>query len=188
LQNEEMRVVTHCEINAALDRLKTGVERYIWLQRRVELCDVSTDDLFQTRFDAFYKVRRNSSWRAEYFSLMESAKATGIDFPEALTEISRRTDRIEASFASKLVATLSPSTPVIDKFVLKNFGLKLPTSASSGRRSRTIDVYKALCRAYEDLLRTETGATILECFDRRFPASGITELKKVDLVLWQIRE
>jgi hypothetical protein len=70
---------------------------------------------------------------------MESAKVTGIEFPEALREISRRTGRIEASFSSKLVATLSPTKPVIDRFVLENFELKLPRWGLHDRESRIIE-------------------------------------------------
>ena len=112
--------LTRDEIGSALDRLEAGLQSYLWPQRRVGLCDVSTDAQFQTRFDAFYRVRRNSSWRAQYFSLMESSKGMGIEFPQGRNEINRRTGRLEASFASKLVATLNPSAPVIDRFVRQN--------------------------------------------------------------------
>jgi hypothetical protein len=118
---------------------------------------------------------------------MESARLAGIGFPEALKEISRRTGRIEASFSSKLVATLDASQPVIDKFVLKNFGLKLPPWGLPDRESKTIVVYRDLCVAYHDFLQSPTGLMIRDLFDRRYPKSGITELKKIDLVLWQIR-
>jgi hypothetical protein len=151
------------------------------------LCDVRTDERFQTRFNGFYRVRRGLSWRNEYFALLESAKVTGIEFSKALTEINRRTGRIEASFASKLVATLNPLTPVIDKFVLENFELRLPRWGLPDRESKTINLYRTFCDAYERLLSSTTGALIRELFDRYFPCSGITELKKIDLVLWQIR-
>jgi hypothetical protein len=78
----------------------------------------------------------------------------GIEFPQARNEINRRTGRLEASFASKLVATLNPSAPVIDRFVLQNFGLKLPSWSSRDREFRTVDIYRALCIAYESLLNT----------------------------------
>jgi hypothetical protein len=82
---------------------------------------------------------------------------------------------------------LNPSTPVIDRFVLENFELKLPRWGLPERESETVNVYRALCHAYEDFLKGATGALIRELFDRCFPSSGVTELKKIDLVLWQIR-
>jgi hypothetical protein len=95
--------------------------------------------------------------------------------------------RVEASFASKLVATLDPSKPVIDKFVLKNFALRLPRRGSPDRENKTVDLYHDLCGKYSDFIQSQTGVMIRELFDRRHPGSGISELKKIDLVLWQIR-
>ena len=148
---------------------------------------MSTDGEFQKRFNGFYRVRRGVSWRAEYFALMESAKTCGISFSEAINEIRNRTGRVEASFASKLVATLDPSKPVIDKFVLLQFELRLPHPASPDRVSEAVRLYGDLCDRYRDLIPSPTGTMIRELFDRQFPASGLTDLKMIDLVLWQIR-
>jgi RHS repeat-associated protein len=132
-------------------------------------------------------LRRGSQWRSVYFGLLESAKAKGIDFPGALKEINCRTGRIEASFASKLVATLDPSKPVIDRFVLEHFELRLPRWGLSDREARTIDLYYDLCYKYRAFIQSPTGMMIRELFDSRHPCSEVSELKKIDLVLWQIR-
>ncbi len=184
---EEMRSLTPTEIQTALRRLETGLDRYLWLQRHVRLCDVSTNEEFQRCFTGFYRVRRNSQWRSVYFGLLESSKAEGIDFPAALKEINRRTGRIEASFASKLVATLDPSKPVIDKFVLEYFELRLPSWGSRDRETKTIDMYYDLRDKYSAFIQSPTGKMIRELFDSRYPCSEVSELKKIDLVLWQIR-
>jgi hypothetical protein len=68
-----------------------------------------------------------------FFALLESSKLNGIGFPEALREIHHRCGMVEASFASKLVATLDPSKPVIDKFVLEYFAMRLPTTGLRAR-------------------------------------------------------
>src|SRR5580692_11294340 len=132
-----MRDLTTYEIQTALGRLEHGLDRYVWLQRHVRLCDVSANEEFQRCFSAFYRVRRNFQWRSVYFSELESSKVKGIDFPEALKEINGRTGRIEASFASKLVATLDPSKPVIDKFVLEHFELRIPRWGLKDREAKT---------------------------------------------------
>jgi hypothetical protein len=46
-------------------------------------------------------------------------------------ELHRTTGRCEASFASKLSATIGPTMPVIDSVVLRNLNLRLPPSGSS---------------------------------------------------------
>lgn len=139
------------------------------------------------RFSGFYKVRRSASWRDQYYSLMESAKTQSLAFPQVLRALKERTDRIEASFASKLVATLDPRTPVIDKFVLSHFGLRLPGRSTEDRESRTIEIYNELCRRYEDLLGSPLARMICAKFAQTYPWANITDLKKVDLLLWQIR-
>ena len=112
--------LTNKQVQLALSRIERGLTTYLWLQRQVRACDVSKNEEFQRRYSGFYRVRRDFKWRLGYFSLLESSKLKGIEFPEALGEINRHCRRIEASFASKLVATLDPSKPVIDKFVLED--------------------------------------------------------------------
>ncbi len=119
---------------------------------------------------------------------MQKAKEKGITFPQALGALRDATGRIEASFASKLVATLHPTMPVIDKFVLGNFGLCLPYYNSSNRETKTIEVYDRLCKDYDVLTGSSQGLMIREKFSLRFPWAEITDIKKIDLVLWQIRD
>jgi hypothetical protein len=182
-----MRALTTDEIHTALGRMERGLDRYVWLQRHVRLCDVSTNEEFQRSFSGFYRVRRNFQWRSAYFRLLETSKVKGIDFPQALKEINGRMGRIEASFVSKLVATLDPSKPVIDKFVLEHFELHLPRWGLSDRQTKTIDLYNDLCDKYSAFLQSPTGKIIRELFDSRYPCSEISELKKIDLVLWKTR-
>lgn len=180
--------VTEEQVQIALSGLQPSLTKYLWLQRQVRLCDdISTNGEFQRRFIGFYRVRRNSGWCSEFFKLMGASKSKGIDFPEALREINCRCGKIEASFASKLVATLDPSKPVIDKFVLSHFAMRLPRWGSTSREEKTIKLYCELCGKYADLLQSPTGKLILGLFDLRYPNSEVTELKKVDLVLWQVR-
>jgi hypothetical protein len=175
------------EIQNALERLADGLGRYQWLQASVLECDVTTDREFQRRFDAFYRVRRNSHWRREFFALMEKSKSGETYFSETLQAVYRSTGRIEASFASKLVATLDPSKPVIDKFVLRCFKLRLPNWGSANREENTVELYRQLCLKYDDLLASPDGVKIRNMFDERYPNAKITNVKKIDLVLWQMR-
>jgi hypothetical protein len=139
LVEKRMDNLTDEQLQNALKRLEPGMCKYLWLQRQLLLCDVSTSDEFQRRFSGFYRVRRNSHWKLEYFKLLEFSKLNGIDFPSALREINCRCGGLEASFASKLVATLDLSKPVIDKFVLRYFGMQLPRSSDAARYSSLDD-------------------------------------------------
>ncbi len=101
----------------------------------------------------------------------------------------KKTDRIEASFASKLVATLDPTKPVIDKWVLRAFHLSRPYYRTSGcRESAMVELFYQLGEKYEKLLACSLGHMILDKFEAHYPCAPITNLKKIDLVLWQIRD
>lgn len=63
---------------------------------------------------------RHEAWCRPYFRLLEDAKAAPISFADALRSIRERTGRLEASFASKLVHTVDPTLPVLDRFVRRD--------------------------------------------------------------------
>jgi hypothetical protein len=170
-------------VEAALPKVEPGLRKYRLIQDRLHCCDVSTDRDFQRQFDHFYRVRKNQEWRTCFFGLLERVKACGISFHEALDSMQSATGNVEASFASKLVATIDPSKPVIDKFVLKHFRLSLPYPKAKNRFERVLNLYESLCEQFSGLIASSTGSTILDCFDRRFGHTNLTALKKVDLVL-----
>jgi hypothetical protein len=182
-----MLILTEAEVEGALPRLEAGLCRYRWIQKSVHSCDVASNKEFQTCFNAFYRVRRNQHWRNSFYALMQAAKLDGIAFHKALDSLHCDTGRIEASFASKFVATLDPSKPVIDRIVLSHFAMRLPYWKEADRRAKVLEVYRRLCAAYAELLDSPTGLMITDRFDRHFQSTGLTPLKKIDLVLWQIR-
>ena len=184
----KLPVLTVQQIDEALGRIHDGLRKYCWIQTNFKECDVSEDRLFQTRFNGFYKVRKPDQWRGRYYELMQKAKRDGISFATALRELKKQTGNIEASFASKLVATLDPTKPVIDTFVLHNLGLRLPYYNAPNRESRVIELYERLSQRYDALLASPTGQQICEKFGDRYRWARITEQKKVDLVLWQLRD
>lgn len=175
------------EIDAALARVPTGLEKYRWIQDRARKCDVSTDLVFQRRFKGFYRIRRNDAWCRPYFRLLEDSKRAPIAFADALRILRERTGRLEASFASKLVHTVDPTLPVLDRFVLTNMGLRLPYANAHQRERRLNELYAELRARYRALEASSLGHKIRERFDEAFPDSGVSDLKKIDLVLWQHR-
>ena len=133
------------------------------------------------------KARRDAHWREHYYALLESGKVGGITFPQALQSLRNTTGRLEASFASRLVASVHPDQPIVDKFVLGNFGLHLPHWGVGERESKSIAMYEQLCRRYEDLMANATGRMIRDQFQAQYPWARITYLKMLDLVFWQLR-
>lgn len=180
--------LTEYDIDKTLVKMEKLLRKYCWIQEQVKRCDITRNVEFQKMYNGFYKVRRNAEWRRHYYELMEMAKNRLLGFGEVLRELKSLTGRLEASFASKLIATLDPSTPVIDKFVLGKFSLKLPYSYKKDRESEINLIYSQLSQKYEELMIQPISNIIREKFDRVYPWAKVTDLKKVDLVLWQIRD
>lgn len=176
------------QINIAIPKVRVGLEKYLWLQNEVMEKDVSTDRDFQKRFNAFYRVRRNKDWQKDFYKLLELNKKTKISLKEVLTSLYEKVGRVEASFASKLVATINPEKPVIDKIVFNNLGLKLPTKNTRDRNTIIVQQYKHLTKEFSDFLHTENGKYLIEQFVKNYPQSKLSEVKMLDLILWQTRD
>jgi hypothetical protein len=114
--------LTSEQIESALPRVERGLRKYWWLQSELAKREVVTDQEYQRIFVGFYRVRRNAAWRQAFFRLLQEAMTSRPTITRVLRRIHEATGRIEASFASKLVATIDPDLPVIDAVVLGNLG------------------------------------------------------------------
>lgn len=180
--------LSRAQIDGALSRLDDGVMRYTSLQARLPIVNVAADERYQTDYNYYYKVRRNRNWRGCYFDILETNKSRSVSFEEVLNEIYERTRCVEASFASKLVATINPDLPVIDHFSLKNSGLTLPDYTNKNRRAIIVSRYETLTQYVCTFERSMSGKYLRRQFAQRYGGRGITVTKMIDFVLWQIRE
>ena len=108
-------------------------------------------------------------------------------FSEVLDDLHKATNRYEASFASKLLATIDPSMPVIDSIVLRNLNLKLPASSSKDRLARICELHATMVISFNEFLSTENGKYLIQRFHAKYQEANVTEIKMLDLVLWQTR-
>jgi hypothetical protein len=181
-------MMTEPDINRALMKIEKGLRKYCWIQEQVHKTNVTTNRDFQRMYNGFYRVRRNDEWQMHYYEVMEQAKTGTLGFREVLKELRKRTRRLEASFASKLVATLYPDRPVIDRFVLEYFRLSLPYHYQADREMKVVEVYESLTKKYVELMSKPEARSICDMFVARYPWAIITDLKKEDLILWQTRK
>lgn len=175
-------------IDVAVSKIGPGLSKYLWLQERLPEVDVSQDRTFQRRFNGFYRVRRGTEWQRVFYQIMEQSKPDGTSFEGALASLREATGRMEASFASKLVATIDPTLPVVDRYVLQNFGLRLPYPQAPRREAKIRQVYGELQARYRELLTSDMGRLICNKVAERYPDANISPLKRIDLVLWQHRD
>lgn len=176
------------QINLAIDKLKPGLNKYISIMDKVNNVDVSKNTDFQRAFNGFYRIRqRKQEFYEKYYTFMESSKANSPTFENTLLYLYNEFGRIEPSFSSKLVATINPNLPIWDSVVLKNLNLRPPQYYSKNRVEKTIDIYNKIIEWYDNFMVTSQGKKIIQLFKETYPESNITDIKKIDLVLWQIR-
>ena len=173
----------------AVAKARKGIAQYLAIMDSVHRVDVRRSRDFQKQYNAFYRVRqRPSEWYEAYFEYLERSKKTRPQFGRALDYLWSRLGRYEPSFSSKLVATLDPDLPVWDRFVLKNTGQKAPAYAALDRVQKAKAVYRSIQSWYEGYLCSDEGQSVLSVFDREVEEHHrLTDLKKVDFVLWQTR-
>ena len=106
-----------------------GLDRYAEIMKNAKTTNISEDREFQHLFNAFYRVRINEAWRKTYYSLFEEMKQGSPPFESILRFLYEKTGNIEASFSSKMLASLCPEKPIWDRYVLEDLGLKLDAAA-----------------------------------------------------------
>ena len=162
-----------------------GLDKYDFIMNSVRKVDVSQDSQFQKVYNGFYIVRRNIVWRTAYYQLLESLKHKTPSFEFILTNLFERTGNIEASFSSKMLATLDPEMPIWDQYVLQSLNLSLKGNNRDVKIQNAIRIYEQVCGMYSEYLKTEESAESLTIFDTFLPEySWISPVKKIDCLLW----
>lgn len=127
-------------------------------------------------------------WYKEYYSLMQSEKERKPTFSSVLRHLYSVLRRYEPSFSSKLVATIDVNLPVWDVFVLKNIDIKVPSYTSTHKLEQAEATYQEIQKWYERYMKSEEGIMILRTFRDIVPEHDrISDIKKIDFVLWQTR-
>lgn len=165
-----------------------GLDYYARIMNSVNATNVATDRGFQKTFNAFYLVRRNETWRNIYYDLFEKLKYESADFEYIIRYLFEKTGNIEASFSSKMLATLCPDQPIWDHYVVENLGLKLTGRSKEDQLNNAVSLYREIECWYQAFLKTEKAAECIEVFDRALPDyQWINSIKKIDCFLWSIR-
>jgi len=181
--------VDESQVVAAINKARKGIAQYLEIMGLLPNVDVSRDRNFQRKYNAFYRVRqRPKEWYELYFSYLESSKAKAPTFDTVIDHLFSALGRYEPSFSSKLVATLDPHQPVWDRFVLKNTGQKSPYYTAKDRIEKAKIVYRSIQAWYQEYMRSEEGRNVIGIFNREVQDhQRVTDLKKIDFVLWQTR-
>lgn len=186
---EKIKDITK-NIDDILPKVRKGLEKYLCIQDMLYIGNISRHRLFQKRFNGFYRIRRGKEWQRVFYELLEFYKDKKINFEDILYKLYKKTGRVEAAFASKLVATINPEMPVIDRVVLNNLKYRLPRGGSISNQIRikkTNELYRTLIRDFKECLQSAAGKNLVKRFKKEYPRVKITKVKMLDFVLWQSR-
>lgn len=171
----------------ALKEKYTELQRYVSIMNQVHLVNVSGDKGFQKEFNYFYKVRRNESWREKFYGLFEKCKGIqDLTFEYVIRTLYAESGNIEASFSSKLLATINANMPIWDSIVLRRLDLTPCQSANKEERlADAVEIYQEIIRCYRDFLTSPQGKMCINSFDKAFPEfASFSAVKKIDFLLW----
>lgn len=177
-------------IITAIEKAKPGIKKYIEIMKLFKQTNVTTNKEFQKMFNGFYRIQRRSiEWYKTYYDFMENQKGENVTFSETLKYIKNKLNRNEPAFSSKLVATHNPNMPIWDQHVLRNFGLRPPHFNAKNKVVKIEELYKELQERYKKCENSRLGKMIINIFNEQLAdeARLITNIKKIDFVLWQIR-
>lgn len=171
--------------------IKTGLQKYEKIMELFHSVDVSENEEFQRTFNGFYRVRRRKpDFYKALYSFLESHKNKKITFTKVLQYFYERFGRLEASFSSKVVATINPDMPIWDSEVLKRLKIKTPayTLSSTERFEQTVEKYNQITLWYRDFMNSVEAKDMIETFDKEIGMTNIAPTKKIDFILWQTRD
>jgi len=178
--------LTKSAVDRALPRLRDALNQYLWLQAELRHRNVCLSREYQKAFNRFYRVRRGTEWQQVFYRVLEGAKSKPLSLPMVLRRLHAALGMVEASFASKLVATVDPELPVIDSIVLRKLKIRLPSAGSVDSRIEQIArLHAAMATAFSSYLRTPGGRRLVAAFRAKYPEAVVTETKMLDLVLWK---
>ena len=193
--NGKEAVMNNIVIKAPREQLTKIIETSCGLyayKATLDLTKIGTKE-YQENYATYYGMSRmDENWRTAYFNYMQKQVGNpNVTFKEILRQISsvahkwgngsRKT--IDASFASKMLATLNSNYPILDSHVKKIVGIKSQFSTIE----EGIERYNQLTEIVHAFLQTSDGANYVEEFDRMFPNfTDINPVKKIDLYLWKM--
>ena len=174
---------------SSTEKIRIGIEKYKYLRQRLFAVDVSADRDFQRAFNGFFRMgRRSEAYYIDFYCYLEQHKSSGVSFSEALEYFYEKHSRLEMSFVSKMVALVDPSCPIWDSVVTKgHFGIVAPYANVKNRLQKGIEKYEQYCRSYSTYMQSAEAIEKIKEFDKLFPNIKMTDVKKLDFMLWQER-
>ncbi len=142
---------------------------------------------FQSLFNSFYRINgagKKAEWKTAYYEIFANSTNEST-YAEILQKLADRTGTCEASFASKMLATLNTEKPIVDRTVTEFLELERPSGELTERIAKAKENYSKIELWYKEYLATDEAKTVLSLFDSKFPEyTTISSVKKIDFILY----
>lgn len=177
------------KIEKALLEKENRIKKYFEIMEKFNIDNFKEDVFFRKIYNDFYKIRqRPQEFYDSLYYYLEQNKNENAKYEDVLNYFYSKFGSVEKSFSSKILATINPNMPVWDTEVLKKLGMTAPAYKSKDRLLKTIKMYYEIVGWYEKYLKTANAKEALTRFDKIFPNKEVTNIKKIDLILWSIRD
>jgi len=189
--NNVVLQIPNSSVVCSLKKISAGLNKYLNITNTFNPVNISNNQGFQSVYVSFYRMHKNRfpnqpQSLTAYFSYLQAGKNSVPTLTATLNYLQRHTNRIETSFASKLLHTLNPNLPILDRKsvgVFNKIGLKMPT----GSIPSAVNLYNLFEQWYQQFIPSQLGQRWISMFNQAYPhAVGISDLKKIDFILWKI--
>lgn len=77
--------------------------------------------------------------------------------------------------------------PIWDQYILKNLNKELNGNTKEERLDNAIKLYDEIVKWFNDFLNESTTKKYIAAFDKVIKTYKMTDIKKIDYILWSIR-
>jgi hypothetical protein len=165
------------------------IDRYRDLETGYKTTDVYRNADYRRKFQSYYGMGFVSEPYADrFFDLFERQKDAPPTFAGLSAGLFEVEGRHQLSFISKLLHTFNESRPVFDSHVCAMFGIKRHAGTIGARIAEDERLLDGMSSVYSRMEQQGLAAAAVAAFDRKFPDSGISFVKKADFFLRKLDE
>jgi len=171
-------------------KINQGIVKYLEIQAMVYNPFKFCSEEFKKKFNGFYRVRQKTpKWYEHFYNTFEQCKDKKLSFKEVLTIMWEKTHEIDASFCSKIIATIDPSKPVWDKYVLQWLGIILDMPKNPKEKIEYCSkIYDHINDEYRKHIYDGNVIETFKHFNSVIKhAEELNPIKKIDFILWSNR-
>lgn len=181
------------------DGVYDKIDIYAQIMNKVQTVNVSVDHNFKDTFCEYYGLNgfTDLSFQNDFFNYMQQIKSKNPlpSYRDVMEQLWKQTGRVDYSFSSKLLHTLNPNSPILDRHVLRLLGFEKKGSGKpESRIDYYSDVYETVKAEYAQITEAlKNGCTskicnALRALDSKYPkGSYLSTARKIDCLLFRLR-